>query len=123
MSTIEDLIWRQASKTLFLTREQYMEHLRAFAIEPVERGGTLIGAVLRKNAELHFVTFDTGVPITRDIVRDALAPQLEEYGCVETKTPKLDRRQHRFNEGMGFVKVGEDEFNTLFRLSRDGYRL
>jgi hypothetical protein len=119
MTTVEDLIWQQASQTLFLTREQYLEHLRTFAIEPIERDGILIGAVMRKGPELHFTTFRAGVAIDRQLIRDVLAPQLERYGYVETRTPKPDHtRQHRFNKVVGFVKTGEDDYNVHYRLDR-----
>lgn len=116
---IEDLIWRQASETLFITREQYLDQLRAYSIEPVQRDGVLVGAVLRKGPEFHFTTFGTGLPITRAMIRDCLAPQLAEYGYVETRTPKLGHdRQHRLNGKLGFVRIGEDEYNVLYRLDR-----
>lgn len=116
---IEDLIWRQASETLFVTREQYLDHLRAYAIEPVQRDGVLIGAVLRKGPEFHFTTFGSGRPITRATIRDCLAPQLVEFGYVETRTPKLGHdRQHRLNVKLGFVRTGEDAYNVHYRLDR-----
>lgn len=119
---IEDLLWQQAAEVLFITKEQYLEHLCAYAIEPVERDGVLVGAVLRKGAEFHFATFGSGRPITRAMIRDCLAPQLAEFGFVETKTPKTDVRQHRLNRKLGFAQVGEDEFNLRFRLAREDCR-
>lgn len=117
MAELEDLIWEQASRFLFVPKEQYLAELRTYDVEPVSRDGLLLGAVMRKGPELHFVTFKTG-PIGRDIVRRALDPQLDRYGYVETKTPKVDARQHRFNRVMGFVAVGEDQYNVHYRLDR-----
>lgn len=121
MPAIEDMIWEQASQYLFIPKEQYLDELRAYAIEPVSRDGLLLGAILRKGPELHFVTFKTG-PISREVVREALAPQFAEYGFVETRTPKVDARQHRFNRLVGFQPVGEDEFDVHYRLRREDCR-
>lgn len=121
MAAIEDLIWEQASQFLFMPKEQYLEELRTYEIEPVNRDGLLLGAVLRKGPELHFVTFKAA-PIPRATVRQALAPQFERYGYVVTKTPKVDARQHRFNRVVGFRPVGEDAWNVHYELRREECR-
>lgn len=123
MSEIEDLIWAQASQHLFVTREQYMEQLRTFEIEPVERDGVLVVAWLRKGPELHMFTPKSGRPITRKMLAEAFEPQFEKYGHVDVRTPKLDRRQRRINERVGFVAVGEDKYNIHYRLDRGRWSL
>lgn len=115
---IEDLIWQQASEKLFITKEQYLDQLRTFAIEPIWRDGVLIAAVLRRGPEMHFATFKTGCPITRPMIRDWFAPQFAQYGYVDVRTPRLDKRQQRINEKLGFVQIGEDEYNIHYRLDR-----
>lgn len=119
---IEDMIWEQVSQILFVPKETYMEALATYSIERVERDGVLLGAVLRREDELHFVTFKNG-PIPRQVVRDALAPQFAQYGRVVTRTPKVDPRQHRFNRLVGFRQVGEDEYDIHFELRREDFRL
>lgn len=104
-----------------MPKEQYLESLRAFDIEPVQRDGVLLGAVLRREDELHFVTFKNG-PIPRQVVREALAPQFEKYGYVTTRTPKVEARQHRFNRIVGFRQVGEDEYDILYKMRREDCR-
>lgn len=119
MSSLEDLIWQRASEVLFIEKEQYIEQLRTYQVEAVERDGALLGAVMRKGPEFHFVTFGNAARIDRQTVRAVLEPQLAEYGYVLTRTPKPDTgRQHRFNRTMGFVAVGEDEYNIHYRLDR-----
>lgn len=118
---IEDLIWEQVSQVLFVPREQYLEALATYTIEPVYRDGLLLGAVLRKGPELHFVTFKAG-PIPRQVVREALAPQFETYGYVVTRTPKVDTRQHRFNRLVGFRPVGEDAYDIHYELKQEECR-
>lgn len=117
-----DLLWEQASKTLYLTREQWEQTMLGWEIEEVRVQGDLGGAILRKGPELHFAVFDTGHIATRQIVVDAVKGQLEKYGYVVTRTPKDDKRQARFNALVGFKVTGEDEFDTHFRLDAGDFR-
>lgn len=117
MNKLEELIWEQASQVLFISKEEYLEHLRGYELEPFEKDGELLMIVMRKEAELHVVTFKAGA-ITKRMVRGAFTPQLEKYGYLTTRTPKVDARQHRFNRAMGFVAVGEDQYNVHYRLDR-----
>jgi hypothetical protein len=119
VSAAADLIWERARETLFVTREQFMAGLAEWQVEAVERDGTMIGAVMRKGPEFHFCTTGALARIDRQVIRDVLAPQMERYGYVLTRTPKIDARQHRFNRVMGFVAVGEDRYNVHYRLDRD----
>lgn len=121
-ATLEALIWEQVSQHLFVSREQYLEQLRAYDLEPVHHKGVLLLAILRQGAELHFVTFGAG-SIPRRVVREALAPQLQAHGYVTTRTPKVDARQHRFNRLVGFRAVGEDEFDIHYQLRREDCRV
>jgi len=118
MTNLEELMWQQASTKLFCEREQFIEGLRTFAIEPVERDGVLVVAWLRKGPEFHMFTPKSGKPITGKMLAQAFMPQLEKYGYVKVVTPKLDKRQQRFNERIGFVQIDEDEFNIHYRLDR-----
>lgn len=120
MVDVRELIWEQARETLFVEREQFMAGLAEWEIESVERDGLLLGAVLRKGPEFHFCTFGAAPRIGRQLIRDVLAPQMDRYGYVVTRTPKpATGRQHRFNRTMGFVQTGEDAYNVHYRLDRD----
>ena len=43
---------------------------------------------------------------------------IDREGYVLTKTPKEEERQRRFNEAIGFEKIGEDEYDIHYRLDR-----
>lgn len=121
MASLEDLIWEQASQYLFIPKEQYMAELAAYSLEPVTRDGRLLAVVMRREDELHFVTFKAG-PLSREMVRSALEPQLREFGRVTTRTPKVETRQHRFNRVVGFRQVGEDEYDVLYEMTPETCR-
>lgn len=121
-ATLEALIWEQVSQHLFVPKNQFMAELAAYTLEPVSRDGLLLAVVMRREDELHFVTFKAG-PLSREMVRAAFAPQLEKYGYLTTRTPKVDTRQHRFNRLVGFQAVGEDEFDIHYQLRREDCRV
>lgn len=116
-----DRLCEQAEESLFVSREQMRASLETWAIEPEIRDGKTVGAVLRRGPELHFATF--GEPISRKTVVEALRPQLEQYGYVETRTPRHLERQHRFNRLIGFHAVGGDAFDIHYRMERAQCRL
>lgn len=118
MDGLIDILWAKASEHLYCSKEQYVETLKGWAIEAVEQDGVPVGAVLRKEDEFHFITFGAAPRISRATVRAVLAPQLEAFGHVLTRTPRLEERQHRFNKTVGFVQTGEDEYNIHYRLDR-----
>ena len=70
--------------------------------------GEIVMAVFTKGPELHFATFGRKWKMTRKDFRDYLLPLIERFGYVETKTPRDDSRQQRFNELIGFVPLKDD---------------
>ncbi|MDP3909037.1 MAG: hypothetical protein Q8Q14_01480 [Gemmatimonadales bacterium] len=116
--TIEDLLWAAVEKMVYITREQYLASLAGWSIHPHAVDGEIVGAVLTKGPELHFCTFGRPWRLTRADIRRYLEPILTEHGRVETKTPKDDARQLRFNKILGFVETGADEFFVHLTLRR-----
>ena len=111
-------LWAKASETLFISREQYLAQLEGWEIDTVDQDGAPVLIVMRKGPEFHFMTLEATARLSRGTVRTALAPQLDAFGYVLTKTPRPEERQHRFNKVVGFVQVGEDEYNIHYRLDR-----
>ena len=110
-----DRLWLQ-EEGVFLSREQYVQSLDGWDVSPHEVAGVLVGVTITKGPEFHFATFGAKWRLTRADMRRYLGPLLEKYGHVETKTPKDDYRQQRFNRLIGFTAVGEDEFYTHYKL-------
>lgn len=111
-----DLFWKHASKTLFVTREQFFASLDGWRIDQIEDDQGVVMFTLSKGSEFHFASCDTGRPISRGMFRRAYDHIIKEYGFVETKTPRSMDRQHRFNLAYGFKRVGEDETCIHYRL-------
>lgn len=101
---------------LFLTRAEFERTLQGCDIEPVEEDGRAIGCFLVKGPEFHYAKFDATPVGKRHLAR--LAALIEQHGYAVTRTPKDDRRQCRFNEKLGFVKVGEDELDITYRIEK-----
>lgn len=117
MEPVFHLFWQKAQETLFITEEQFLASLDGWESEAIyDSNGDLLGGIMRKGPELHFVT--TGKSIPRRIMRQVLEPIFDEYGYVTTRTPKHEERQLRFNRAWGFVVIGEDALDFHLRLDR-----
>lgn len=117
MTEVERLLWREARKRIYVTRDQYLESLNGWTIKPHTVGYDTVGAALTKGPEFHFATFGLKWHLSRAEIREYLEPILAEHGEVITKTPHEDKRQQRFNEIIGFVAVGKDEYDIHYRLT------
>lgn len=115
---LQDLLWEKAEPLLFISKEAFLEWLEGWTIEPVYIEGELAFATLQKGPLFHFQSFDTKHPIKRKMIREFLGKIIAEHGYAETRTPIDDERQHHFNRLMGFEMVGEDAFDTHFRIER-----
>ena len=116
MSSLKDLLWAAVEPLVYITREQYLAGLEGWTITPHEADGVLVAVVITRGPELHFVTFGSAWKLTRADLRRYLDPLLAAHGRVETKTPKDDLRQRRFNRILGFAETGEDEFHVHLTL-------
>lgn len=115
---IADLLFERLPETLFITKDQFLESLAGWEIEPFEIEGDLAFVTLTKGPEFHFQVFGTKHPISMTLIRTWLQKVIDAHGHVATKTPKEDARQHRFNRRFGFYVTGEDEFDVHYRLDR-----
>lgn len=120
--TREDLIdrlWVKAEPMFFATKDEFVRGLSDWDIYPVaDASGAVVVIVATNGPHMHFETTETGRPITRRIVHQVLDPLIEKFGYAVTKTPKTELRQRRFNELIGFVMVGEDEYDIHYRIER-----
>lgn len=113
---ILERLW--ADSPLFLTREAFEHGLQDWTFHEMHRGGRLVAVFISKGAEFHFTKWDAGYHFTRDDLREWPGGLIERYGYADTRTPKTDTRQRRFNERLGFVQIGEDEFDVHYRITR-----
>lgn len=120
MNTTEivEQIWRQTEPTVFISRREFLAGLEGWEIVPREIDGEIIGATLTRGPEFHFVTFGFRKSFPAVLIEECLQPIIDQHGFVQTKTPKEDMRQRRFNLLIGFHAEGEDEFYTYFRMER-----
>jgi hypothetical protein len=113
---IIDRLWQDSP--LFLTREQFGQTLQGWEIHRVHGAAGLAGVVITKGPEFHFSKFDPHYQVTRADLARWPGDLIAKYGYALTRTPKDDTRQHRFNARLGFVKVGEDQYDIHLRITR-----
>lgn len=115
---IRDRLWEKAEPSLYISKDEFLYWLDGWDIEPVEIDGELAFVTLRKGPLFHFESFGTKRLISPKMIRAFLQKIIDEHGYAETRTPKGDKRQHRFNLAYGFQIVGEDELDTIFRIEK-----
>jgi hypothetical protein len=109
-----DRLW--SDSPLFLTREEFGKTLEGWDLDPIEQDGQVAVVFVVKGPEFHFAKFDPLYQCTRDILRRYPGELIARHGYAITKTPKDDARQARFNERLGFYRIGEDEYDITFRI-------
>ncbi len=108
-----------ADTPLFLTREQFAQSLDGWTIDPVLRDDGSIGLIfVSKGPEFHFQKFGTDIQASRAILKKYPGEIIAAHGYALTKTPLADRRQQRFNERLGFYRIGEDQFDIHYRIDQ-----
>ena len=113
MTPIQHL-WDAAKLTLFCSEAEFVASLEGCEISSVMRAGQCVAVLVRKGSEFHFTKVGDYIISHRDII-EVLSITIDKYGYVDTKTPRADKRQQRFNERFGFVRTGEDEHDIHYR--------
>lgn len=113
--SVLDKIWEQVEASVFVSRAEFLRGLDGWDVREVEVNGRVAGAILTRGPEFHFATFGETTRITARMARELLQPIIDQYGYVDTRTPKDAIRQQRFNLLIGFEAWGEDEFFIHYR--------
>lgn len=104
---------------LYLSREEFEQTLEGWTIDPVLRDDGSIGIIfVSKGPEFHFAKFGTDIQASRAILQKYPGELIATHGYALTKTPLTDRRQQRFNERLGFYRIGEDQFDVIYRIDQ-----
>ena len=114
--TLLELLW--AHSPLFIGREQFAKALEDWEIHELHGPNGLAVLFVVKGPEFHFAKLDADYQVTRDDLRRWPGDLIAKYGYAETRTPKHDTRQRRFNERLGFRRVGEDEHEIHYRIDK-----
>lgn len=116
MIDLQDLLWEKASQVLFLTKDEYLQTLADWVIKPVYVDGELAWITVQKGPEFHFQSFGATKQMPLRSIREFLQGIISEYGHAITRTPIEDTRQQRFNERFGFQRIGQDQFDIIYRI-------
>lgn len=111
-----DILWDRAKPVLFITKEEFLQQLDGWDIQPVHIDGELSFITCVKGPDFHFLSVGQKRHITRTMIREFLTPIIAAHGYAMTRTPVEDVRQQRFNRAFGFQEVGQDGFDILFRI-------
>lgn len=118
MSELAEVLWLKAEPVVYVTKDQYLKSLAEWVIKPVHVDGELAWVTIQKGPEFHFQSMGKtrGMPLR--VIRDFLQGVIDEHGFALTKTPIEDARQQRFNERFGFQRVGQDQYDIIYRIEK-----
>ena len=113
----DDILWGAVKETLFCTREEYLATLKDWFVWALEQDGETLALRVSNGPEFHFVIVKRKSFTMADI-RAMVKPLIDSYGYATTRTPLRDKRQQRFNERLGFVRVREDQYDVIYRIDK-----
>jgi len=107
---LENALWDSQKQFCYVEKEEYLADFSDWLLDPLlNDDGSLAAIFIVNGPEFHFVSMKTGRTASRSILIKYPGSLISRYGFATTRTLKEDVRQQRFNEAIGFVKVGEDE--------------
>lgn len=112
-----DALWAEIEPAVYIGRAAFVRGLADWDVTPIRIDGELAYVTLTRGPELHYASFG-GHRISLGLIRGWMAPLLERYGYVTTRTPKSATRQQRLNALIGGRVTGEDEFFLMYRLDK-----
>lgn len=104
--SVHDRLWDAVKYTIFCPREDYFKALEGWEISEGS-----YGIRLNQGPEFHWLPSGK---LNRDAIREGIQPLIDEYGYAITRT--IDARQKKFNERIGFYRIGENGDETLYRI-------
>lgn len=116
MTELTDLLWQKAEPVLYISKDAYLETLAEWTIKPVHIDGELAWITVQKGPEFHFQSVGESRAMPLRMIREFLQTIIDQHGYAQTKTPIEDLRQQRFNERFGFQRIGQDQFDIIYRI-------
>lgn len=116
MNEFVAILWEQMKDKLYMTPEQFAAGYEGCEFDAWRRpDGSIYLLFIVRGPEFHFVKFGDE-PADRAILDKYPGALIDRYGYAQTKTPKDDTRQQRFNERLGFYRTGEDDLDIHYRI-------
>lgn len=113
-----DELWRRNEPDLFMTKDDFVEGFKDWHMILEPKFGDPKFVAFVKGAEFHYAALEQHRSLSLRVIRSFLGHVIASAGHALTRTPKDDIRQRRFNEAIGFVVVGEDEFFVHYKIER-----
>lgn len=97
---------------------EFAMSLQGWDTRPIMRDSELIAVLKFKGPEFHFHSTGRHNFTRQEIREEVFEPLWKRYGYARTKTPVSDTRQQRFNERIGFRKIGENEHEIHYQIDK-----
>lgn len=111
-----ETLWQKSEPDLFITKDQFVRSFDGWECFTETFDGEKAFVAFVKGPEFHYASLNQDKPLTRKAIKEFLDSIIKKEGFAFTRTAKDDLRQQRFNELIGFKKVGEDEFFIHYKI-------
>lgn len=118
--TPQECIYESVKDGLALSLDAFMHTTDDWEFLPVTEDGQMIGAVMRRENEVH-VGFVRQGRFIRGHIRRILGDVLAAYGFAVTMVRKSNKRGLRFCERLGFQKIKEENDIVFMTCTRCKY--
>lgn len=117
-SKISDILWDRIEPLIYISKEAFVAYLKEWEMHlwPNSEDPEFVAFV--KGPEFHYASLKPKASLSRKAIVEFLNKIIAREGHAITRTPLEDERQQRFNELIGFQKIGEDEYDIIFKIEK-----
>ena len=105
--SLGEFVYDAISYRLEIPKEEFLEALKEWTLNPIEKDGRLAAVVMVKDNEVHVASAEEyrGKWLSRKVIKDMLGKILDEHGCAVTSVSYGNELGRDFVERLGFVPV------------------
>ncbi len=103
--SLGEFVYDAISYRLEIPKEEFLEALKDWTLNPIEKDGKLAAVVMVKGNEIHVASSDVyrGKWLSRKVIKDMLGKILNEYDYAVTSVSYSNESGKAFVERLGFV--------------------
>ncbi|WP_157126739.1 hypothetical protein [Burkholderia metallica] len=104
-----------------ISLEEFRQYLVDWELHRLVEGGSVVGVVMQKGAEVHIAFFAPRVASIRRHLRAHLGRVISEFGAAETYVEHGNQKSMRFCIRLGFYPIGTCGRATRLRCQKFKY--
>lgn len=115
------MVYQSVKKWISCDFEQFAEILKNWDFIPLTENNEVIGAIIKKDNELHIEYWKKAKSSILRHIRKPLKDAIEKYGFAETYSTEANVQGLNFCKRLNFVEISRDGGRILLRCYRSKY--